>query len=130
MSRGSTGWRRWARAIGRGGRQRCPRCGRGPLFERWNRVRERCPHCDLRYLLNQGDPWVFLLIIDRAVFIFPPIVLIYFAWTPGGYLGMGIMLAALVGAILYTTPHRYGICIALDYLTRRHDADPTIGYPS
>jgi uncharacterized protein (DUF983 family) len=29
-------------------RLRCPNCGGGPLFERWLRIRDRCPACGLR----------------------------------------------------------------------------------
>lgn len=122
--------RAWATAIGYGARGRCPRCGDAPLFERWNRVRPRCTACGLRYLLNQGDPWVFLLVLDRAVFIFPPIVVIYFGFLPESTPGIVAIFAAIVAALVYTTPHRYGICVALDWLTRADDADGAIGYSS
>ena len=51
----------------RGCRKRCPRCGRGSLFERWTRMRGRCPACDLRYLEDRGDPWAFLMVILSVV---------------------------------------------------------------
>ncbi len=80
-----------------------------------------CSACGLRYLLNQGDPWVFLLILDRAVFIFPPIVIIYFGLVAGSVVGTAALFTLLIGALIYTTPHRYGICVALDWLTRTED---------
>ena len=128
-SRGNR-WRHWLRAVRFGAARRCPRCGRGELFERWNRVRPACSVCQLRYLLNQGDPWVFLLVLDRVVFIFPPIVIIYFGLLSDSMATMIVLFALLVGALIYTTPHRYGICVALDWLTRSADATELIRYSS
>ena len=65
-----------------GARRRCPRCGKEPLFYRWNRVRKGCGACGLRYQINPGDPWGFLLVIDRGALILPPIALIYFGLLP------------------------------------------------
>lgn len=101
-----------------------------PLFRRWNRVRDGCGSCGLRYQINPGDPWGFLLVIDRGALILPPIGLIYFGLLPRSPVAIVALFAAFIAAIIYTTPHRYGICIALDVLTRgEHDADP-ISYPS
>lgn len=33
----------------------CPQCGRGPLFLRWARLRERCDHCGLVYRREDGS---------------------------------------------------------------------------
>jgi len=109
------------RAIRFGATRRCPRCGDGELFERWNRVRPKCSSCGLRYLLNQGDPWVFLLVLDRAVFIFPPIVIIYFGLLASSLAITVIAFLGLIALLIYTTPHRYGICVALDWITRAED---------
>jgi uncharacterized protein (DUF983 family) len=121
--------RAWLRAMGNGWSRRCPRCGHGALFERWNQVRERCSECDLKYLLNQGDPWVFLLFLDRGVFILPPIAIIYFGLLPDSVVGIVAVFGAVVAALIYTTPHRYGVCVALDWLTRADDPEYP-GYPS
>jgi len=120
----------WLRALRFGATRRCPRCGRGELFERWNRVRPTCSECGLRYLLNQGDPWVFLLVLDRAVFIFPPIVIIYFGLLSSSIVTTVVAFVLLISALIYTTPHRYGICVALDWLTRAEDDSEPIRYPS
>ena len=126
---------RWMRAVGRGARRRCPRCGQGKLFYRWNRVHDHCARCGLTFLPDAGGPWVFLLVLDRAVFIFPPIVVIYFGFLPSSVPLIVLTFVALVAVILYTSPHRYGACIALDVLTRGEtiggdDAPRSIGYPS
>lgn len=93
------------------------------MFLRGARMRERCPSCDLLYLENPGDPWAFLLILDRGAFILPPIALIYFGWLPES-LPLTVALFVLLGlALLATTPHRYGVCVALDWLVRSRE-DP------
>ena len=110
-----------------GARRRCPRCGKEPLFYRWNRVRKGCGACGLRYQINPGDPWGFLLVIDRGALILPPIALIYFGLLPRDPVAIVALFAAFIGLIIYTAPHRYGVCIALDVLTRRDDDPEVIG---
>jgi uncharacterized protein (DUF983 family) len=39
-------WRGWTKA--------CPRCGGRSLFQRWFTLRERCPHCGLRFEREEG----------------------------------------------------------------------------
>ena len=39
-------------------------------------------------------------------------------------------MAAFVAVVVYTAPHRYGICIGLDVLTRGEQDADSIGYPS
>jgi uncharacterized protein (DUF983 family) len=44
---------------------RCPRCGKGPLFGGFLRLRDRCPVCGLDYsFADSGDgPAVFIMLI-------------------------------------------------------------------
>ncbi len=118
--------RSWVRYISNGARRSCPRCGREPLFRRWNHVRDGCTTCGLRYLINPGDPWAFLLVIDRGALILPPIALIYFDLLPRDARLIVALFAAFITGIIYTAPHRYGICIALDVLTRGEDGKLSI----
>lgn len=48
---------------------RCPRCGKGPLFERGLAVRASCPACGLNYsFADSGDgPAVFVILILGAL---------------------------------------------------------------
>ena len=102
----------------RGLAKRCPRCGRGFMFESWTRMRERCPACELRYLEDRGDPWAFLMVIDRAAFIFPLVVALYFKLhliSLSLFVAFGVALGVV---FLLTTPNRYGVSVALVYWTR------------
>ena len=106
------------RFLARGAAKRCPRCGRGPMFEGWTRMREHCPDCGLRYLEDRGDPWAFLMLIDRAAFIFPLVVALYFGLHRAN-LPVFIFLGTALGvAFLATTPNRYGVSVALVYWAR------------
>lgn len=96
----------------------CPRCGRGALFERWTRMRESCPSCDLRYLEDRGDPWAFLLVIDRVAFIFPIVVALYFGLHLANPVGFVVFGVALGVVFLLTSPNRYGLSVALVYWAR------------
>lgn len=94
------------------------------MFVRLARMHACCSECGLRYLESPGDPWAFLLVLDRGVFIFPPIVLIYFGWLPESLSLTVLLFATLAGVLIATTPHRYGVCVALDWLVRTRHAPP------
>ena len=81
-------------------------------------MRERCPRCEMRYLEDRGDPWAFLMVIDRVVFIFPLVVALYFGLhrvSVTGFVAFGIALGVL---FVLTTPNRYGVSVALVYWAR------------
>lgn len=107
----------------RGLARRCARCGRGRLYSRWIDLHKHCPECGLLYLENQGDPWFFQLLIDRALFILPIIAALFFGLHRASPFLFGAFCALLVGVFFYTTPHRYGVCVALDYYSRLRFGD-------
>src|ERR1051326_4689042 len=110
----------WRTAIARGFRKRCPRCGRGKLFRRFNILHDRCDVCGLQYLEEQGALFGYLFLVDRALFLFPLIVMIYFrVYIPhaaGLFYGS---FAILMFALFYTLPYRTGASVALHFLRRR-----------
>lgn len=111
----------------RGLARRCARCGRGPLYSRWIHLHDRCPECGLKYLENQGDPWFFQLLIDRALFVLPIIAALFFGLHKAS-LPLFIGFCAVAVAIFFwTTPHRYGVCVALDFYARLRTGDVTSG---
>lgn len=104
--------------LARGWRRRCPRCGVGPIYQRWITLHDTCSHCGLRYLQDQGDLWGWLVAIDRALFILPLIVMIYFRiYVPDSSWYLVVGLLALVGFVV-TLPQRNGMGLGLDYLIR------------
>ena len=105
--------------IWRGWRRRCPHCGRGPLFATWFRMATECSECRLRFERRPGDTWAFWLIGDR-LFIAALLAVIVFGFrsTTTAHV-VGLFLAAAV-PLVWTMPHRLGVCVGLDYLSRVH----------
>lgn len=107
-----------SRFLARGVRKRCPRCGVGGMFERGTRMRDACSHCGLVYLEDRGDPWAFLMLIDRAVFIFPLVVALYFGLHRASLAAFTVFGVALGAAFVLSTPNRYGASVGLVHWAR------------
>jgi uncharacterized protein (DUF983 family) len=115
-------------ALRRGLRKRCPHCGEGHLFSGWSHHLERCAVCGLVYERNPGDTWAFTIIGDRLP-IAAIIALIYFG-VGRAHLVLGLALLAALGAVLvWTAPNRWGVGIALHYLSRIYWPDPADPIP-
>jgi uncharacterized protein (DUF983 family) len=116
-----------ALACRRGWRKRCPHCGEGELFDGWRHL-ERCARCGLVYERNPGDTWAFTVIGDRVP-VAAIIVLIYFG-VVRSHPVPGLTILVLLGAVLvWTAPNRWGIGIALHYLSRVYWPDPADPIP-
>ena len=114
-------------ALRRGLRKRCPHCGEGRLFSGWSQL-GRCAVCGLAFERNPGDTWAFTVIAGRLP-IALMIALIYFGV---GRLDrvLGLTMTAVLAALgVWTTPNRWGVGIALHYLSRVHWPDPADRIP-
>ena len=110
-------------ALRRGLRKRCPHCGKGPLFSGWAQ-NQRCTICGLVFVPNPGDTWAFTIFGDRLP-IGGMIVLVYFgAVRAHPVLGLTLMVLMLA-VLIWTAPNRWGVGIALHYLSRVYWPDPT-----
>jgi uncharacterized protein (DUF983 family) len=108
-------WRGWCR--------KCPECGQGDLYQRWLQLHEYCPVCGLQYLPNQGDLMGPLMFLDRVLFLIPLIVVFYFGmWHPTLTLFL-VSCGILTLLLVFTTPHRNGVSLAIDYLIRCKEGD-------
>ena len=92
--------------VWRGLRRRCPHCGRGPLFVHWITLHPHCRHCGLQFLRNQGDTWLFFVVMDRIP-ILVAIATIYFGFRVTNWL----------------------TAVALNYLSRVYFHDPSDELP-
>jgi uncharacterized protein (DUF983 family) len=116
-------------ALRRGLRKRCPHCGEGPIFSGFAHHLERCPVCGLVYERNPGDTWAFTIIGDRLP-IAVIIVLIYFG-VARSHPWLGVAAILVLGAlIIWTAPNRWGVGIALHYLSRVLWPDPSDPVPA
>jgi uncharacterized protein (DUF983 family) len=115
------------RAIGRGWHKRCPHCGVGALFSGRTHL-DRCSACGLVYERNQGDTWAFTILGDRLP-VAAIIALIYFAigrtHPTVGLVAFGIMMVLL----FVTARNRWGVGIALHYLSRVRWPEPSDPIP-
>ena len=108
----------------RGLRKRCPQCGQGKVFKGWIKMHDHCSECSLRFLPNQGDLTAYLVVVDRGVFIFPLIALIYIRLYKDYPVSFYLVVAVgLVAAFFATLPVRNSIGLGLDYLARRKWGD-------
>lgn len=114
-------------ALRRGASRRCPHCGIGPLFAGWRHV-ERCPSCGLVYERNPGDTWFFTIVGDRLP-VGVAIVLVYFGFVRSHRtIGLAVFIA-MIGLLVWTSPNRWGVGIALHYLSRVFWPDPSDPVP-
>ncbi len=97
------------------------------MFSGWSQL-ERCSVCGLVFTRNAGDTWAFTIIGDRLP-VGAMIVLLYFGVVRSHRaLGMA-MLVVLVGLVIWTARNRWGVAIALHYLSRVYWPDPADSIP-
>ena len=114
-------------ALWRGLRKRCPHCGEGPLFSGWSE-HQRCSVCGLVFTRNPGDTWAFTIIGDRLP-IAAMIVLIYFG-VARTHRVLGLTMLVVLGVlVIWTAQNRWGVGIALHYLSRVYMPDPADAIP-
>jgi uncharacterized protein (DUF983 family) len=114
-------------AVLRGLRKRCPHCGVGPLFSGWTQL-ERCTRCGLAFEPNEGDTWFFTIIGDRLP-VAIAIAIVYFNLGAFSHVVGAIEFIAIVVALIWSTPNRWGVGIALHYLSRVFWPDPADPMP-
>lgn len=120
-------WNLIRTVLRRGLRKRCPHCGQGPLFSGWSHL-ERCSVCGLVFSRNPGDTWAFTIIGDRLP-IAAIIVVIYFG-VVRFHRVLGLTMLVVLGAlVIWTAPVRWGVGIALHYLSRVYWPDPSDPLP-
>ena len=111
----------------RGLRKRCPHCGQGRSFAGWTQL-EHCSVCGLVYVRNPGDTWAFTIFGDRL-----PIgvmVVVIYSGVGRSHPVLGVTLLAVLAALLiWTAPNRWGVGIALHYLSRLYWPEPNDPIP-
>ena len=115
-------------ALRRGVSKRCPHCGEGAIFSGWAHYLERCAVCGLVYERSPGDTWAFTILGDRIP-IAVIIVLIYFGSGRSHPLLGSVAIVLLVALLVSTAPNRWGVGIALHYLSRVFWPDPSDPLP-
>lgn len=102
---------------------KCPRCGRGALYDGFLTVAERCGVCglDLRKADSGDGPAIFLIFILGALVV-PLALLVEASFEPPMWLHMVIWSAVILGAALVLLRPMKGVMIALQYKHRASDS--------
>ena len=92
-------------------------------------MNDRCNVCGLQFLPNQGDTWLYWIVMDRIPLAVGLVLIVFFGlhvttWQMG-VLFFGGMAVPLVA----TMPLRQGIAVALNYLSRLFSRDPSDEIP-
>ena len=82
--------------IARGMFGKCPNCSRKKIFLSHFKMKKSCDNCGIGFIEYNGDNWFFLLIVDRALFIFPIVVAFYFEIHPKMIISLSLFLLILI----------------------------------
>ena len=126
----TAGQPRVGRTLWNGLRRRCPHCGRGPVFVRWMTMHDRCSVCGLVYLRNQGDTWLYWIVMDRIPIAAGLILVVFFGLRVASWQAGVLFFGGMAVPLVATMPQRQGIAVALNYLSRIYFPDPSDDIPS
>ncbi|MEI4486997.1 DUF983 domain-containing protein [Frigidibacter sp. MR17.14] len=114
-------------ALRRGWRRRCPRCGSGPMFSGYLKVRDACPVCGLdlhHHRADDGPAYLTILIVGH---ILAPVLLgVYTAFRPEPLVMASGLAVGTVALSLWLLPRLKGGLVALQWAKRMHG----FGHPS
>jgi uncharacterized protein (DUF983 family) len=104
------------RAIVRGVRGRCPRCGDGRLFTGFLGLRPACDHCGLDYrFADAGDgPAVFVILIGGFVVVFAALA-VEVVYSPPYWVHAVLWLPLILLVTLAPLRPLKGVLIALQF---------------
>jgi uncharacterized protein (DUF983 family) len=101
---------------------KCPRCGRGELFDGYLTVADRCRNCGLSYAFaDAGDaaPW-FVMLVSGAVAV-AAALLVEFNWRPSYWVHALVALVFAVGLPLLLLRPVKGMVLCQQYRTRAEE---------
>jgi len=112
------------RALKRGFRGRCPRCGEGKLFHSFLKVNEQCPVCGQDLTHHRADDLpAYLVIIIVGHIVVPLALMIETNYAPDVALQLAIYLpVTLVASLLLLQPVK-GAVVGLQWALRMHGFD-------
>lgn len=98
------------------------------MFSGWAHHLDRCSVCGLVFERNRGDTWAFTVIGDRLP-LGALIILLYFG-VIRSHRAIGVVVFAIIAALfVWSSPRRWGVGIALHYLSRVRWPDPADPVP-
>ena len=107
----------------RGLRGRCPRCGRGRLFDRRYRLRAACDECRLPFETLGADTWA-LMYLSTAGLTGVVVVAMLVIRPESLLLGRAVLATAATAAIVCSLPARKGAAVSLNYFIESRAGRP------
>lgn len=112
----------------RGVRGRCPRCGRGALFEGFLRIVDRCASCGLGFGGHDvGDGAIVFVIFVLGFAVVGAALAVEIAYQPPLWLHAALWGPAVLGGTLLLLRPAKGITVALQYRFRSTEEPPRPG---
>lgn len=128
MDRSGSAPRDMRSALHKGLRRRCPKCGAGPIFDGYLRVRKTCPVCRQDFSgarADDGPAYLTILLVGHIAAV--AMHIIYFQWQPEPLIFFTILAVGSIGLSLYLLPRFKGAIIGFQWARRMHgfrnDAD-------
>lgn len=109
------------RALLRGWRRRCPKCGSGPLMRSYLKVRDTCLVCDEElhhHRADDGPAYITILVVGQI--LAPVIHISYTQFRPDPLIMATVLSVGAVALALYLLPRLKGMLVGLQWAKRMH----------
>lgn len=92
-------------------------------------MHDRCTECGLQYLRNQGDTWLYWVVMDRIPIAIGLILIVFFGLRVASWQAGALFFGSMAVPLVATMPQRQGVAVALNYLSRIYFPDPSDEMP-
>mgnify|MGYP000867955690 FL=1 len=108
-------------AMLRGWRRRCPKCGAGPMFRGYLKVRDACPVCGQElhhHRADDGPAYLTILIVGHL--LAPALMFTFVKFRPEPMVMITGFTIGMVALSLYLLPRLKGALVGLQWAKRMH----------
>jgi uncharacterized protein (DUF983 family) len=108
-------------AMLRGWRRRCPKCGAGPLFRGYLKVRDACPVCGQElhhHRADDGPAYLTILIVGHL--LAPALMFTFVKFRPEPMVMITGFTIGTVALSLFLLPRLKGALVGLQWANRMH----------
>ncbi len=117
-----------AGVVVRGLRGRCPRCGRGKVFDGFLRVARRCPACGLDLGGDEvGDGAIVFVVFILGFAVVIAALAVEIAYQPPLWLHAVLWAPSILGGTVILLGPAKGLTVALQYRFRSTDESTKLG---
>lgn len=116
-----TGERPMKPSVVRGWNRKCPKCGSGPMFQGYLKVRDECQVCNEQlhhHRADDGPAYLTILIVGHIMAPFMHILFV--SYRPEPLVMFSILAVGCVGLSLYLLPRLKGVVVSIQWSKRMH----------